>query len=164
MDIALPARTTFLRLAFATALVALSLSIVTTLTGFAAAPVMQFVERRANSQVDLAVAMLNGLIVCVILFPLTWLARRAEKGPATGWRRNGPLFAASRVVALFYLAGIVIGWIGGELRGFIEIPVGNATQLDMFSFQGRLFLAVVLPAIGVAILVWIAPRLLGGGR
>ena len=161
MDISLPNRVNVVALLLGAALVAMSVSAVGAPLSLAAYPVMRMVEVRVNSLVSPLVTLLNCVTVGLVFWALRWASARGATQPTSLLGKNETVFASARVVAMVYIANIVVGFIASEIRWFFEVPVFNATQLSVQSVQGRVFMTVVLPLIGVGIVVAVAPRIVG---
>lgn len=153
-------RTDLLRLLLATALVMMSVSTVGALLGLAAWPAMQIIQERANFLVSAAAALVNAGSIGVVIWGLHVARSRAGARPASVWARNLALLNIASFVALVYLAGVIVSFVGHEARSFVEIPFGNATQVDMFSPAARFCFEVLFPAVGVVILLVVGPRFL----
>lgn len=153
-------RSDLLGLLLATALVMMSVSTVGTLLGLAAWPTMQIIQERANSLVSPAAALVNALSIVIVIWGLRVVRSRAGARPASVWAQNLALLNVARFVALVYLAGVIVSLVGHEARLFVEIPIGNATQINMFSPAARFCFEVLFPAVGVVILLVVGPRFL----
>lgn len=151
-----------LRLLLATALVSMCVSTLGTLTGLASWPLIQFVQDHANVMVELTVAIVNSLTIALFLWGARAARLRAIESPASIWGRNAALLDLAIIVASVYLAGTVVSYVGEQLKWFVQIPIGNATQIDMFSPAAHFCFSAVIPAIGAAILLVASPRLLHG--
>ena len=53
-----------------------------------------------------------------------------------------------------------MSFVGQEARSFVEIPIGNATQINMFSPTARFCFEVLFPAIGAVLLLIVGRRFL----
>lgn len=160
MNTTFPTRTDALRLVLATALVMMCVSALGTLTGLASWPVMQIIQDRVNSLVTPAVALVNALTIGLVLLGLRAARSRAVASPTSVWGQNAALLDVARFVTLVYLAEVVVSFVGQEARSLVEIPIGNATQIDMFSPVARFCFEALFPAIGVLILLVLVPRFL----
>jgi hypothetical protein len=159
-NISLPDRINVVAFVLGTAFVAMSVSAVGAPLGAAALPVMQVLETHVNWLVTPAATLLNCATVWLVLLIVRWLSTRGAGQPSSMLARNGAVFAAARVVGLVYLAGLVVGLVASEIRWFFDVPFFNTTQLSVRSVQGRVLMTVVLPFMGLALLVTLAPRIL----
>ena len=123
---------------------------------------MQIIQDRANSLVSAAAALINALSIGLVIWGLRVVRSRAVARPESVWARNAGVLDVAGFVALVYLAGVVVSFIGQQARSFVAIPVGNATQIDMFSPTARFCFEVLFPAVGAVILLVLGPRLLRG--
>ena len=160
MDITFSTRSDLLRLLLATALVMMCVSTVGALLGLASSPAIQTIQERANSLVSAAAALVNALSIGLVLWGLRVGRSGAMTRPKSVWARNAGILDVAMFVALVYLARVVVSFIGQEARSFVEIPVGNATQIDTFSPTARFCFEVLFPAVGVVILLMFGPRFL----
>ena len=160
MDTTFSTRTDALRLVLATALVMMCVSALGTLTGLASWPVLQIIQDRVNFLVTPAVALVNALTIGLVLLGLRAARSRAVASPTSVWGRNATLLDVARFVTLVYLAEVVVSVVGQEARSFVEIPIGNAMQIDMFSPAARFCFEALFPAAGVVILLVVGPRFL----
>jgi hypothetical protein len=163
MNMTFSTRSDAVRLVLATALVMMCVSALGTLTGLASWPVMQIIQDRVNSLVTPAVALINALTIGLVMLMLRLARTRAAASPPSVWAQNAPLLDIARLVTFVYLAEVVVSFAGQELRSFVEIPIGNATQIDMFSPTARLCFEALFPAAGAVILLVVGPRLLRKG-
>ena len=131
-----------------------------TLTGLASWPLMQIIQDRANSFVHVTVALVNALTIGLVLLGLRGARTRAAASPSSVWGQNVVLLDIARFVTLVYLAAAIVSFIGQEARSLVEIPIGNATQIDMFSPAARFCFEVLFPAVGVVLLLILGPRFL----
>ena len=160
MDITVSTRIDLLRLLLATALVMMCVSTIGAIAGLVSWPVMQIIQDRANSLVSAAAALINALSIGLVIWGLRMAQARASARPESVWSRNAGVLDVARFVALVYLAGVVVSFIGQEARSFVEMPIGNATQIDMFSPTARFCFEVLFPAVGAVLLLVLGPRLL----
>ena len=160
VDISLPGRVNVVALLLGAALAAMGVSVAGAPLGLAVLPLMRVLEIRVNPLVSPAATLLNCLTVWLVLLALRWAVARGKRWPTSIWARNDAVLAAARVVAVVYLAQLVVRFAASEIRWFFDVPVFNATQLRVRSFQGGVFMAVVLPMIGVVLLLAVGPRIL----
>lgn len=160
MDMTFSTRTDLFRLLLATALVMMCVSTIGAIVGLASWPVMQIIQDRANSFVSAAAALINALSIGLVIWGLRAARSRASARPESLWSRNADVLDVARFVAFVYLAGVVVSFVGQQARSFVEIPVGNATQIDMFSPTARFCFEVLFPAVGAVILLVVGPRFL----
>jgi hypothetical protein len=160
MNITFSTRTDAARLVLATALVMMCVSALGTSTGLASWPVMQIIQDRVNSLVTPAVALVNALTIGLVLLGLRAARSRAVASPTSVWGQNAALLDVATFVTLVYLAEVVVSFLGQEARSFVEIPIGNATQIDMFSPVARFCFEALFPAAGAVILLVVGPRFL----
>jgi hypothetical protein len=107
------------------------------IVGLASWPVMQIIQDRANSFVSVAAVLMNGVAIGLVIWGLRMAQARASAQTESVWSRNAGVLDVARFVALVYLAVVVVSFIGQEARSFVEVPIGNATQIDMFSPTAR---------------------------
>jgi hypothetical protein len=160
MDMTVSTRIDLLRLFLATALVMMCVSTIGAIVGLASWPVMQIIQDRANSFVSAAAVLMNGVSIGLVIWGLRMAQARASAQPESVWSRNAGVLDVARFVALVYLAVVVVSFIGQEARSFVEIPIGNATQIDMFSPTARFCFEVLFPAVGAVLLLILGPRFL----
>jgi hypothetical protein len=163
MDISLPDRVDVIALILGAAFVAMGVSAIGAPLSVAASPAMRILEVRANWLVLPAATLLNCATVGLVLLAVRWLSAMGTSRPGSIPARNAPLLAAARVVALVYLAQLVVGLAASEIRWFFEVPFFNITQFSMQSVQGRVFLAIA-PLIGLGVLVILGPHILGQSK
>jgi hypothetical protein len=163
MDITLPDRVNVIAFVLGTAFVAMSVSVVGAPLGVAALPAMRLLETHINWLVTPSATLLNGVTVSLVLLTVRWLSARGVRRPTSTLARNSAVFAAARVVGLVYLAGLVVALVASEVRWFFDVPFFNTTQLSVQSVPGRVFMTVVLPLMGLALLVTLGHRILRFG-
>lgn len=159
MDMTVSTRIDLLRLLLATALVMMCVSTMGAIVGLASWPVMQIIQDRANSLVSTVAALMSALSIGLVIWGLRMAQSRVLARPETVWSRNAGVLHVARFVGLVYLAGVVVSFIGQSARSFVEIPIGNATQIDMFSPMARFCFEVLFPAVGAVLLLVLGPRL-----
>jgi hypothetical protein len=88
---------------------------------------------------------------------LRFARTRAAAGPSSVWGQNAALLDVARLLTVVYLAEVVVSFAGQELRSLVEIPIGNATQIDMFSPAARFCFEALFPAVGAVVLFILGP-------
>ena len=159
MDISLPNRVNVVAWILGAALVTMSVSVVGAPLGLAAGPAMKLIETHVNRLLVPMATLLDCISVCVVLLALRWASVRGTTRPGSILARNQAVFASARVVALVYFAELVVGLVASEIWWFLAVPFFNVTQLSVLSAQGRLFMTIVLPLIGIVLLILLAPRI-----
>jgi len=163
MDISLPNRVNAVAWVLGAALAAMSVSAVGAPLSIAAAPAMKLIETHVNPLVVPMATLLHCITVWLVLLALRWALARGTTKPGSIVARNQAVFASARVVALVYLAGFIVALAASEIRWFFLVPFANVTQLNVLSVEGRVFMTIVLPSIGIVMLVLLAPRILPAG-
>ena len=160
MEILLPTRVNLVPGLLGAAFAAMSVSTVGAVLGLAVQPAMDLIGTHANPLVLPTATLLGCFNVWLVLSALRWALVRGAARPSSILAQNQPMFASARVVALVYFAELVVTLVASEIRWFFEFPFANSTQLSVLSPQGRVFMTIVLPAIGIAMLILLAPRIL----
>jgi hypothetical protein len=163
IELSLPNRVSPSAWLLGAALAVMSMRVVGVPLGLAAQPAMDILGRHANPLVMPAATLIQCVVVCVVLLVIRWGLVHGAAKPGSILARNESVFVSGRVVALVALAECVVDLAAYEIRWFFEIPFASATQLDMLSPQGQVFTTVVLPAVGIATLILLAPRVVASG-
>jgi hypothetical protein len=104
--------------------------------------------------------LINALTIGSLLLGLRLARSRAAASPSSVRGQNAALLDIARFVVLVYLAQVVVSFVGQAARSFVEIRIGSATQIDMFSPAARFCFEALFPAVGVVILLILGPRFL----
>jgi hypothetical protein len=153
-------RTQLVRLFLATALAGMAVSSIGGLISLAAWPAVDFIQNRINPLLGVTTALTSALTIGVLLWSLRLARARAMTHPSSIWGQNAGVLEVVRFLMFVYLAEVVIWLIAREARSWIEISVGNALHVDMFSPVARFLFVVAVPAVGIVILLRVAPRFL----
>jgi hypothetical protein len=153
-------RTQLVRLLLATALTGMAVSSLGGVISLATWPALDVIQNRINPLLGVATAVTSALTIGLLLWSLRLARARAMADPSSIWGQNASLLDVAWFVMLVYLAEVVIWLVAREVRGFVEISMGNALQIDMFSPVARFCFVVVVPAVGIVILLRVAPRFL----
>jgi hypothetical protein len=163
MEISLPTRVNVVAWVLGAALVAMSVSAIGAPLGLAATPAMKLIETHVNPVVGPMATLLSCITVWLVLLALRWASGRGTTRPGSIVARNQAVFASARVVALVYLAQLIVALAASEIEWFFQVPFFNVTQLSVLSVPGRVFMAIVLPLIGIVVLLLLAPRIPAAG-